>query len=422
MTPPATSFCSRSGRSSTGDSIRDTESNKMTNDSARPWQLPHEPPLVTHDRLPIGGSVGPNHEDFRVDEIPAYLPSGEGDHRYVRVEKRGLSTPELLTLLARAADAPERELGTAGLKDKHAVTTQWVSLPKKSRPADCWVLPPSVRILEESYHNNKLRTGHLHGNRFTIRLTGLCAEAPERLPSLVALVRHGVANAFAEQRFGRDGQNIQTAFDWLKDPRQLRGPKARFLSKLFPSVIQSELFNRYLTARLAIGRTQLLAGEIVRLEGTGSNFIVEDLAAEQARFDDGQLHPQGPMFGPKMRPAQQAAQALEERVLAEAGISVEQLDQLSRHAPGTRRDLYLIPQEFDAQLESIAEAEGAPSPELCARLTFALPAGSYATHLIRELTHAPWFEFKRRHTGPAAPDASPPEAPEPADPTGEATA
>jgi tRNA pseudouridine13 synthase len=180
----------------------------MTDPAPRPRQLPHEPPLVTRDLPPIGGRVGPNLEDFRVDEIPAYLPAGQGDHRYVRVEKRGLSTPELVSLLARNAGVPERDIGSAGLKDKHAVTSQWLSLPRRSRPASEWQLPDTVRVLDESLHTNKLRTGHSHGNRFGIRLVDLDREAPVRLPHLVERLRRGMLNAFAEQRFGRDGQNF----------------------------------------------------------------------------------------------------------------------------------------------------------------------------------------------------------------------
>jgi tRNA pseudouridine13 synthase len=363
----------------------------MTDTPTRPWRLPHAPPLVTSDLLPIGGHVGTAFEDFEVEEIPAYLPSGSGDHRYVRLEKRGLSTPELVSLVARCAGCVERDVGTAGLKDKHAVTTQWLSLPKRSTPADQWKLPETVRVLDESYHNNKLRTGHLHGNRFAIRLVDISQAAPTNLPLLVERLGKGVLNAFAEQRFGRDGQNIQVAFDWLKDPRQLRGPKARFLCKLYPSVIQSELFNRYLSHRLAAGLSRLLAGEVVRLDGSGASFVVEDLATEQARLERGELHPLGPMFGPKMRPAKDSALALEEQVKLEAGVETAQLEELSAHAPGTRRDVLLKPNDFEASLESRPAADATSTPELCARLKFSLPAGSYATHVVRELTHAAWF-------------------------------
>lgn len=364
----------------------------MTEDAHQSWTLPHEPPLVTADLPPLGGHLGTEPEDFLVDEIPAYLPSGDGDHRYVRIQKRCLSTPEMVSIVARTAGAAERDIGTAGLKDKHAVTSQWLSLPRRSRPASEWDLPDGIRVLEESYHANKLRTGHLHGNRFTLRLVEISPEAPHRLPALVARLHRGVANAFAEQRFGRDGQNILAAMNWLKDPRQLRGPKARFLSKLYPSVIQSDLFNRYLSHRLALGMDSLLAGEIVRLEGSGSNFVVQELAAEQSRYERGELHPQGPMFGPKMRLASAAAQALEERLLAEVGLTSEQLEQLGNHAPGTRRDVLLRPSELDVVIEST-------SPLLAARLSFSLPAGSYATHLVRELTHGAWFAPRVRASG-----------------------
>src|SRR5512145_2423568 len=96
--------------------------------------IPSEPPRVASDLLPVGGHVGSTPTDFRVDEIPAYLPSGAGDHRYLRIEKRSMTTPELVHLCARSAGVNERDVGTAGLKDKHAVTSQWLSLPLRSRP------------------------------------------------------------------------------------------------------------------------------------------------------------------------------------------------------------------------------------------------------------------------------------------------
>lgn len=368
----------------------------MTEFAPRPLVVPFEPPLVTQQLSAIGGRVGSDPEDFRVDEIPAYLPSGQGDHRYVRIEKRNLSTPEAVSMIARCAEAKERDIGSAGLKDKYAITTQWLSLPKQSRPASEWKLPENLRVLEESLHQNKLRTGHLHGNRFTIRLVGVCADAPRLLPALLERLRRGTLNAFAEQRFGRDGQNIQSALDWLKDPRGLRGPKARFLSKFYPSVIQSELFNRYLHARLNHGEEHLLSGEIVRLEGTGSNFMVEDLECEQARFERGELHPQGPIFGPRMRPAKADALALEQQVLDQVGLTTSELDQLGAHAPGTRRDVWLKLADLEASFGPRDDDAAATTDDSCVRLSFSLPAGSYATHVVRELTHGAWFARKRQ--------------------------
>ena len=128
--------------------------------------LPFDPPFCTSALPAVGGAIGPEPEHFRVDEIPAYAASGEGEHCYVRIEKRLLTTPEAVKLIAEVAGVDARDIGYAGLKDKHAVTTQWLSLPKKSVPAEQWKLPDRLRVLESSFHANKLRTGHLTGNRF----------------------------------------------------------------------------------------------------------------------------------------------------------------------------------------------------------------------------------------------------------------
>lgn len=368
----------------------------MTESEMAGPRLPHEPPLLTRDLPSLGGRVGPLVEDFRVNEIPAYVPSGTGDHRYVKIEKRDLTTPELVALLARAASVEERDIGYAGLKDKHAITTQWLSMPRRSTPAEHWKLPSYVALLEESYHTNKLRTGHLHGNRFSIRLVELKTDAESRLPALLTVIERYILNAFGEQRFGRGGNNIDTAIAWLANPRGLRGKNARFLSKLYPSVLQAELFNRYLTRRLELGLDRLLTGEVARLEGTGSNFVVEDLDREQTRYEQGELHPQGPMFGPKMRPAQAEAAELEAQILRELGLSPEQLSALGVEAPGTRRDLRLKLEE----LKTAFDRDEAGNLRLC--VSFSLPAGSYATQVVRELCHSPWL-VRRPAERPNAP-------------------
>jgi tRNA pseudouridine13 synthase len=290
------------------------------------------------------------------------------------------------------------------MKDKHAVTVQWLSLPRRSAPPSLWKLPENVRVLEESYHNNKLRTGHLHGNRFVVRLVDIVPDAEERIVPLLDILQKGLLNAFGEQRFGHGGSNIDQALAWLHDPRSLRGRRARFLAKLYPSVLQSELFNRYLSARLRLGLGQLLLGEVVRLEGSGSNFVVKDLQAKQPRYESGNLHPQGPMFGPKMRAAEDQALELETAVLGELGLAPELLETLGSHAPGTRRDVHL----FVKELEWNFERDDAGALSLV--LAFALPAGSYATQVVRELCHTPWFPQK-----PPTSAATPADEPESSD-------
>jgi tRNA pseudouridine13 synthase len=357
-------------------------------------RLPFEPPIATAHLPSIGGRIGSALEDFRVEEIPAYLPCGSGEHRYVRVEKRGLSTPELVTLLARVTRLGERDIGHAGMKDKRAITVQWLSLPRRSPEASTWKLPSDVKVLEESYHTNKLRTGHLHGNRFEIRIVDVVDDAEARLQPLLDVLRKGLLNAFGEQRFGHGGSNIDHALEWLRDPSRLRGRRARFLSKLYPSVLQAELFNRYLSARYALGFERLLLGEVVRLNGSGSNFIVQDLAAEQPRYEQGQLHPQGPMFGPKMRPAEAQALELEREILAQLQLDATSSETLGHHAPGTRRDLRVPLDDLAVHLENTEEGK----PAL--RIAFSLPAGSFATQVVRELCHGSWLASRSATSAP----------------------
>ncbi len=332
-------------------------------------------PVCTQDLAPIGGSLGTERDDFRVDEVPLYPFSGAGQHRLVRLQKRGATTDELVRVIARAAGLRPRDIGYAGMKDKHAITSQWVSfLEHGSTPVAEWELPDGYEVLEATLHDNKLRTGHLKGNQFTLRLRDV--ERASAAPALSArLQERGLFNFYGQQRFGHEGQNWSRAIEWLRSGRIDR--RRRFENKLYPSVIQAELFNRYARARIALGLDRLICGEVVRLKGTGSYFVVEELEAEQLRFAAGDLVLTGPITGPKMRAAQDRAAELEREVYAEAGLGDEDLLRLGRLAPGTRRDL-VVP------LEDLAFRElGAGSAEL----TFFLPAGSYATRVLVEFTH-----------------------------------
>ena len=334
------------------------------------------------DLPPVGGRVGPEPEDFVVDEVPAYPASGKGEHQYVQVKKRLLTTPELVRRLAKACGVNERDVGYAGMKDKHAVTTQWLSLNTKTPISSQLELGPGVEILAVTRHDNKLRTGHLLGNRFSVTLLGVHADGLARAQAIANLLcSEGLPNYFGAQRFGNGGRNLPDALTWLA--RGARG-RNRFEQKLFPSVVQSELFNRYLTARLALGQGQLLEGEIVRLEGVGAMFRVDDVVVEQPRFVARDLHLTGPMLGPKMRPASAAALALEQRITSELGLDEAALGALGRLAPGARRDLFAPLNDL-----TIEEIAGRAQPAL--RLSFTLPAGGYATEVLRQLTHEPFL-------------------------------
>ncbi len=350
--------------------------------------------MLAPELLPVGGQVGPEPEDFQVDEVPLYACSGSGEHHYVQLRKRLLTTPELVRRVARATGVHERDIGYAGMKDKYAVTTQWLSLPGKAVISAAQDLGPGLEILAISRHENKLRTGHLLGNRFTITLVGVEDEAEARAEAVAQALRsRGLPNYFGAQRFGHGGRNVRDALLWLA--RGARG-RGRFEQKLFPSVLQAEVFNRYLSARLRLGADQLIAGEVVRLEGAGAMFRVDDVAQEQPRLAARDLQLTGPMIGPKMRPAAADALELERRAWQEIGLGEEALATLGRLAPGTRRDLF-------APLTGLSIEAGPAGAVNRLRLSFTLPAGGYATEVLRQLTHAPFL-------GPAHERAVPPES------------
>jgi tRNA pseudouridine13 synthase len=258
-------------------------------------------------------------------------------------------------------------------------------------PASEWAIPETIEVLGESLHTNKLRTGHLHGNRFTIRLINLDIDAKARFLALWSRLERGILNSFGEQRFGHGGSNLQRAMDWLEGRFQLRGPKARFLKKLYPSVIQAEVFNRYLIRRLEASLDEPLPGEVVRLKGSGACFVIKNQADEKARWHLGDILPTGPMIGAKAYPAAESdALALEQRVANDLGLEGALLARLNVEAPGTRRDLLLF---LDQPAFEWLEDQSLS-------ISFALPAGAYATQVLRELTQEPWLKSARTRTNP----------------------
>jgi tRNA pseudouridine13 synthase len=362
------------------------------------------PPITTEDLPETGGAIGPEPEDFQVDEIPLYAFSGEGEHLYVRLRKRLFTTRDAVTALARASGVPQSEIGTAGMKDKHAVTTQWMSLPaRRAKPLEGWELPEGLSVVESTRHGNKLRTGHLKGNEFRIRLAGVSQDAASRAEAIVLRLReNGLPNYFGAQRFGRDGDNVAQASAWIEAEARGERPRvAAFERKLYASVLQAEVFNRYVTARVAEGLARPLLGEVVRLEGTGSMFAVEDAEREAPRWESNDIHPTGPMIGPKTRKAHGRALDLEQAAVEGVGLSPEALEKLARFADGTRRDLLLWLDDIRVEEEQ-GNPAGETSPGASSEnhdhalvVVMSLPSGSYATQVMREFSREPFFRYSR---------------------------
>ncbi len=310
-----------------------------------------------------------------MDEVPAYLPSGAGPHLYLRVEKRGRTTRDVLRDLAARLRVPERDAGYAGLKDKDAVTTQWLSFPVARDPDPAALAAPGLRVLEASRHQNKLRPGHVRANRFRVAVRGGDAAAARACAD--ALAGRGLPNFFGPQRFGTEGRNAEVGRALIlgeATPEARRAARDRFLRRLSISAFQADLFNRWLAARMADGVfAAALQGDVMKMLDTGGLFECEDPAADGPRVARFEISPAGPMFGHKLRAAAGEALRREERLLAEAGIRLEDFARGGGEAEGTRRAARL---RVEVALEPLEGGYAA---------TFELPKGSYATVVLREL-------------------------------------
>ena len=315
-----------------------------------------------------GGVLRTAPQDFLVEELPAYLPSGEGDHLYVQFQKEGHTTAHVLRELGLQLGVRDRDIGVAGLKDRHAVTTQWISLPAKYEARLGQFALSGVQILQTSRHSNKLGLGHLQGNRFTVRVRSAAGQA-ERAAELAAeLARLGVPNYFGPQRFGLGGLNAEEGLRVLRGKSKLKDPRVR---RFLTSSVQSAVFNRFVSLRLERGVfRQVLAGDMAKKHTTGGVFLVEDALAESPRAEAGEISATGTLFGKKTRPLTLEAGALEQEALAAFGLTPAAFAQRR----GDRR----LTRVFPSDLSVLPQADGYS-------LSFALPKGSFATSVLREV-------------------------------------
>lgn len=347
-----------------------------------------------------------------VEEIPAYVPSGTGDHLYVTFRKRALTTDHAVRRIADDLGVAARDIGVAGLKDKAAVTTQTISIPlgpKLTREHAETVLRAiptqgaetereidrvEFEVLALDLHQNKLRTGHLRGNRFVLWVRGVTAAETAVVHERLALAKlHGIPNTFGDQRFGRHGDNATRALSFVRgetkpprDPRQ-----ARFLFSAF----QSLLFNTLLEERVADGSFGVPAeGELVmRHRGVlasdederGALFLCrdEELEETRARALRHEVSPTGPMWGAKMRQPEGAALARELELLARFSLEADALFRFSRLGEGVRRSLRLFPEDLVVDVQPGSAGSADPGPDgTDIQLQFVLPKGAYATEVL----------------------------------------
>lgn len=396
-------------------------------------------PRVLDGLEPPPGAIKSDYEDFVVDEIPLYSPSGTGDHTYFLLEKRGLSTMQAVHDIARQLNVRRRDIGYAGMKDARAVTRQWMSIehvdPDRLRSLQI----TRMNVIEVSRHSNKLRLGHLVGNRFVIKVR---QTRPERLAELqdglATLAKRGVPNYFGQQRFGGRGDawlsgravvrgDLAEALDivlgqpsdfdrgdvrrarelyekgkfgdasraWpglfrderraLKALQRTKGNKKRgflaidkSLRRFYVSAFQSYLFNQVAAERVKIGLDTLWKGDLAYRHANGAVFTVEDPEVEQPRATAFEISPSGPLFGYRMTEPAGRANEIEARVLAAEELQPESFRAEKLRVKGARRSIRFQP--TDASMKLGADDRGA-----YLELRFALPRGCYATSLLREL-------------------------------------
>lgn len=339
-------------------------------------------PYLTTDLAGTGGTLRTHDDDFVVDEELPYAPSGVGDHVFVRIEKRGMTSPAAARALAHALDVRDRDLGIAGMKDRRAVTRQWMSLPPPVSPEQALAVElPDLRVLEAHRHPHKLRTGHVRANRFVLRVRGVAAGAAERARAVLAALAQapGAPNWYGEQRFGRDGDNAARGKALVTGARALG--RDRRMDRLMVSALQSQLFNDWLVARLADGlyRT-VIAGDVLHKRG-GGMFACDDPATDTARLLAGELVVTGPMFGDRMRSPGDGspAAAREAAILLREGLDRAAFATVHAIAEGTRRDAAI-----EVRDAAVTAVDGSTID-----VAFALPGGAYATTVMREIMKDP---------------------------------
>lgn len=312
-------------------------------------------------------------QDFQVTESLPFEPEGEGGHVWLWIEKTAANTDWVARQLADYAGIRPVEVGYAGLKDRHAVTRQWFSVKVEGITEPDWqtLSIEGVKVLHHTRHTKKLKTGVLRGNHFELRLRDMTGNKSDWETALQTIQQSGVPNYFAEQRFGRNGSNLQRAQQWFVENRK---PKKRQQRSMILSATRSWLFNQVLSARIADQSwQQILPGEILQLAGSHSFFHADGTDETlTARLSEGDIHPTGPLCGQGDLLRDGDVLSLEQSTLApwrdwQTGLVKQGLK-------ADRRALRLLPEAFEWQWD-VDDLQ----------LQFFLPAGAYATAVLREL-------------------------------------
>ncbi len=319
------------------------------------------------------GEIKSRPEDFVVDELLPFEPDGEGEHVFLQIRKRGENTEYVARKLARLAAVRQRDVGFAGLKDRHAVTTQWFSvwLPGKREPDWQALNSEEIELINQTRHAKKLRRGVIAANHFKIKLIDAEYDEQKLIERLEIIKESGFPNYFGPQRFGRDGQNVNQAMRMFKGARVKREQRGLYLS-----AARSYLFNLILSKRVELRSwDKVISGDVCQLNGNRSLFNVEmpDQSLHE-RVLDGDIHPAAILFGKQTSDCANhlEAETLMREILAPHQPLLEGL--LQKEAKAEYRAMRAAPENL-----SWSCSEGAIA------LSFSLSSGSYATALLREI-------------------------------------
>jgi tRNA pseudouridine13 synthase len=349
----------------------------LTLDSPDFKRMLAQPPFVTGHLPGIGGTLKAIPEHFQVEEVLPYTPCGAGEHVYVTLRRAGWNTADVAAALGEVFGLKGPDIGWGGRKDKNAVSTQTFSLRMPmDRPltmVENRLRDLPFEIIDVQRHGNKLKIGHVAANRFRIVVTGEVPQAQARAEAIAAVLKSGgVPNFYGEQRFGHQFRNLDRAAA-LVGRGKAYGKKEAFIV----SALQSALFNWWLIERIGRGQFKtLLQGDVARKTDTGGIFVVDDLEEAAQRFEAGRIIYTGPIFGYKMMRAAGPAGEYEKALLERFELDPAAFKPL--RATGSRRAAMI--HLHDLVFQPVSQGM---------EFTFTLPAGAYATTVLREFTRLP---------------------------------
>jgi len=345
--------------------------------------------------VPINFYFKQSPETFVVEEVPLYEFSGEGEHLILKVRKKNLTTWQMLQAISEQVGVKIKDIGYAGLKDKNALTYQYISINKKYENVLKNFSHSNIKIVEITKHKNKIKIGHLKGNRFFIRLKKVMSVDAKKIENVLKIIeKEGMPNFFGYQRFGIDGENYILGKEIVEEKRKERNKKKE---KLFINSYQSHLFNLWLSKRIEVSKLvcnfsknelkklldlptgivqelqkqsqffKLFPGDLASHYPFGKLFEIDNVLEESKRFQKRDISPTGLLPGKKVKRCNGLARDFE-----------KDFDDEKIKIFGDRRFAWVFPKECDGVYKE---------DKAWYELKFFLPKGSYATVLLEEIGH-----------------------------------